>query len=171
MLKSRGRAGSVSQKCHERGAPDGPPVSTGQRTASDRGRGMRRPLPQPSDGVALPETNVGLAANLLLTRRAVAYWPGLRSCGSLGRTVIVKSHCKHFQVSSMGTDGSDLLVSIVILQRGQIFSMRASTTIGQQSAPVRGKGVDSGQKGATAAAAREARKDHRLFQFMESRIA
>ena len=58
-----------------------------------------------------------------------AYCLGFRSRGALGSTVIVKSHCTHFQVSSSGTDGCDLLPSMVILQRGQIFSGGASTAI------------------------------------------
>jgi hypothetical protein len=50
-------------------------------------------------------------------RYCLGFWSG----GVLGCTVIVKSHRTHFQVSSVGTDGRDLLVSIVILQRGQIY--------------------------------------------------
>ena len=62
---------------------------------------------------------------------AYSYCLGFWSRGVVGCTVIVKSHCGHFQVSSIGMDGCDLLVSMVILQQGQIFrfSMRASTTI------------------------------------------
>jgi hypothetical protein len=60
---------------------------------------------------------------------AVGYCPDFWSRGARGSTVMVKSHCRHFQVSSSGMDGCDLLRSMVILQRGQIFRMGASTTI------------------------------------------
>ena len=58
-----------------------------------------------------------------------AYGPDFCSRGAEGSTVIVKSHCGHFQVLSTGTDGCDLLRSMVILQRGQIFCVGASMTI------------------------------------------
>jgi hypothetical protein len=61
--------------------------------------------------------------------RAGAYCLDFWSRGAEGSTVIVKSHCGHFQVLSTGTEARDLLRSMVILQRGQIFNEGASTTI------------------------------------------
>jgi hypothetical protein len=71
---------------------------------------------------------VNLPGSTVCTGRG-NYCLGFWSRGAPGRMVIVKSHCRHFQVSSIGTDECDLLLSMVILQRGQIFSLRASTTM------------------------------------------